>query len=59
MLTDDRVIAALALAIEMERAVKQQVNAEREPARQRQVLAIFRHAHALKLALEDWQDGQQ
>lgn len=48
-------VAGAALALDIERAV--QVEAERlsEARRQRQVLTVFRHAHALRLALEAWQ----
>lgn len=56
MLAPDRVQSALVATVELERATKQQINADEDAAKHRRALAIYRHAHALRIALEDWQD---
>jgi hypothetical protein len=38
----------------LERAVRVEVERLSEARRQRQALTVFRHAHALRLALDDW-----
>lgn len=55
MLTPQRVQDGLRSTVELERAVRQQVDAVADAAAQRKALAIYRHAHALRIALEDWQ----
>jgi len=59
MLTVERVSAGLAMTEELERAVKAITKTVTDPAQQRRALAVFRHAHALRLALEHWQDAEQ
>lgn len=56
MLTPTRVRDAHTVAADLERAVRAQTASPMPPERQRQALAVFRHAHALRLALEAWQD---
>jgi hypothetical protein len=46
--------AGAALAGALERAVRVEVERLSEARRQRQALTVFRHAHALRLALDDW-----
>jgi hypothetical protein len=59
MLTVERVSAGLVMTEDMERAVKAVTRTVTDPAQQRRALAIFRHAHALRLALEHWQHAEQ
>lgn len=44
--------------VEMERQIRVYLTVEIDPRRQRAALGIYRHAHALRLALEQWQSLQ-
>lgn len=58
MLTPEQVRAGLVVVSELEAAVRDRVTEEADPRRQRQGLAVFRHAHALRIALREWQDDE-
>jgi hypothetical protein len=59
MLTADLVRVGLTTTAQLERAIKALTKVETDPSAQRRALAVFRHAHALRLALEHWQDAEQ
>ncbi len=55
MLTADHVETALRTARDTERAARTHAKQETDPRRQKHALDIYRHAHALVVACEDWQ----